>query len=220
MKKTLFAVYEAKHCRIVMPTTTQPEPSIIFHMVPAEGRFNKLLAKLDPAITLARLTKEMLLVHTDKATLTYPCDFDWVPENRRISNWVEVMEARVKLRKEMKKLEEIKLNSDLSSNGHVDQQYVKHGVAGVDNNTLGNISLSGTDGGSTGYAPDLTERVNSDRCILRNDVPLVAREADGCSRDITDHGSRLGQTFDDTKVCTDSATSGNYSSDCSCSSGE
>ena len=188
MKKTLFAVYEAKHCRIVMPTTTQPEPSIIFHMVPEKGFVNSVLAKLDPTINLARLTKEMLLVHTDKVTFTYPCDFDWVPENHRISNWSEVMEARVKLRKEMKKLEEIKSIHDLSLKGRADQQYVKHGTAGAADNTLSNIVL------------------------LSDNPTTVFTDASYSQRD--------GCVAADTKVCTDSAPSVNYSSDRSCSSGE
>lgn len=188
MKKTLFAVYEAKHCRIVMPTTTQPEPSIIFHMVPEKGFVNSALAKLDPTINLARLTKEMLLVHTDKVTFTYPCDFDWVPENHRISNWTELMEARVKLRKAMKKLEEIKLNRDPLSKGCTDQQYVKHGTAGAVDNTLSNL-------------------------VLLSDNPSTVFTGDNYSQ-------RDSCVATDTKVCTDSATSGNYSSDCSCSSGE
>lgn len=188
MKKTLRATYVAKHCRIAMPTATQPEPSIIFHMVPEKGFVNSVLAKLDPTINLARLTKETLLVHTDKVTFTYLCDFPWVPETHRISNWAEVMEARVKLRKAMKKLEEIKLNCDLLNNGYVDQQYVKHGTAGAADNTLSNL-------------------------ILLSDNPTTVFTDDSYSQ-------RDGCVATDTKVCTDSTPSDNYSSDCSCSSGE
>jgi hypothetical protein len=90
-----------------MPTGAQPEPSVIFHMVPAEGLFNKLLTKADPSINLARLTKDTLVIHSNNATLTYPCDFHWLPENHPISNWDEVMEARVKLCQALKKLEHV-----------------------------------------------------------------------------------------------------------------
>ena len=149
MKKTLFAKYVAKHCRIVLPTETQTEPSVIFHMVPAEGWFNKLLAKTDPSINLAKLTKETLLVHSDNTTFTYPCEFYWSPENPPISNWDEVIEARVKLQKAMKKLEP------------QEHSYITHTKGDVRDNQINYLSLQNL-GHSAPSAP-LANRVKKDK---------------------------------------------------------